>query len=246
MNKHKAIRKHRSIAILVVFVSACVIFTKIFFDSRYQSNVLVVFNSSQIQNSSLIECQRCTYLDLSRNSNTPPVNVPVIILDGHSLTGNHVLGRTETSIAKIIANANPEIVIGLTCYAAEYNFLKQVFETPSVKKVAASPKTLPWQGFSIKEECSRRHWTSLYSCVTNAALMNEYTRDDLVEASGQQAQLVVDIQKCSNTVQWARFHPHYACIKLKSGKPMLVRIEADEIKAGCYIDNPFRSLVPCS
>lgn len=211
---------------------------------RPAHSVLIVHNSQQARWIAPLTCDGCKSVDIAKGD-TEQGQQRVVVFDGHSLPGIHVLGQPTARLAAIVRRGNPELVVMATCYGAELQLLDALFSASDrVKVVMASPLSLPWAGFSIRTECLSLGG-QLTDCFTVPSGVHLYTRNRLaaLKALGEQAKRAV--HDCAVPPRFVRLRPHYLCLEDKRGAPGILRVTFDDLNPACIPPTMALVMVDC-
>lgn len=210
---------------------------------RRTTDILIVSNSSQHRPVEPVTCESCDSIDVGR-AQRPQLSYPMVIIDGHSVPGVHILGRPEVEVLSAIALARPKIVILATCYGAELGLLGRIFQQSATTEVIlAAATTLPWEGYTLDEGCLAKHPASP-DCFVLPAEFEIYTRSNVQRLQSRAARLLAEVKDCQRMPPLVRVYPHYLCLDEPFGRA-LFQIDVEGLSNGCPSMGPDAPLHHC-
>jgi len=207
-------------------------------------SILVIWNSAQSRRIPPLTCKQCILFDAAKK-NRIGSQYDIVILDGHSVPDEHILGLSWIRLSVLLSEAQPSWIVANTCHGAELGVLKQLFTSAKrLKHVIASPQAVPWGTLKMEFSCAAPH-ASLASCLHHDGSFFHYSPESLEIAESNARRLLEHLNDCKYEVRWSRLIPPYACLDGTQASPTILHIQKSDLRRLCPADPSSLHLWSC-
>ncbi|MFT3769619.1 MAG: hypothetical protein QM820_29640 [Minicystis sp.] len=196
------------------------------------ADVLVVYDSRQARRAPPLDCAQCETFD-SATSSLPGRSYEAVVLDGHSLPPENVVGAPISRIEAILEQAAPRLLVANTCYGAEIRLLRGFFTaSPRAEVAMASAEPLPWPGSDIDGACLARHG-AIPACFHVPSSIRNFSREDVARLEERALETLATISACRDSPPLVRLRPLYLCIEDQAGPTAVMEVSFDDLQRDC-------------